>query len=435
MRRPLRCSLLLWIALALCTSASALDPSASSAAVAALREWLGAPAKDRPPIGEASFALVALTKEDAETATKLLCDDHVKWIRETREAEMLNKTIELEGLKMVFETVHFPSSGTTAPPGGRSLFLSLHGGGGAPKAVNDSQWRNQLRLAKAYCPKEGIYLAPRAPTDSWNLWHQDHIDRFLQRLIENLIVLEDVNPNRIYILGYSAGGDGVFQLGPRMADCWAAASMMAGHPNDASPLNLRNIGFSIHVGANDRAYRRNEVAAEWGKRLDELQQADPKGYPHVVEVHEGKGHWMDLEDAKAIAWMEQFTRNPLPEKVVWRQDDVTHASFYWLAAPDRGARAGATIIAERAGQTITLSTEGSDQVSVQLNDAMLDMDKPVIIVQDGIEVFRGSVERTVSCLASTLRERGDPKLIFSAKVQLSPSKSSAPIQHGASLKN
>lgn len=434
MRLLLRFPLHLWIALGLCTSASALDPSSSSTAIAALREWLKAPAKERPSIGEASFASVALTKEDSETATKLLWDDHVKRIRETREAEMLNKTIELEGLKMVFETVHFPSSGTSAPSGGRSLFLSLHGGGGAPKSVNDSQWRNQVRLANAYSPKEGIYLAPRAPTDSWNLWHQDHIDRFLQRLIENLIVLADVNPNRIYILGYSAGGDGVYQLGPRMADCWAAASMMAGHPNDASPLNLRNIGFAIHVGANDRAYRRNEVAAEWGKKLKELQEADPKGYPHVVEVHEGKGHWMDLEDAKAIAWMEQFTRNPLPEKVVWRQDDVTRASFYWLAAPNT-ARAGATITAERAGQTITLSTEGADQVSVQLNDAMLDMDKPVMIVQDGIEVFRGNVERTVACLASTLRERGDPKLIFSAQVQLSSPKSSAPIQHGASLKN
>jgi poly(3-hydroxybutyrate) depolymerase len=32
------------------------------------------------------------------------------------------------------------------------------------------------------------------------------------RLIEDLIVLEDVNPDRVYLLGYSAGGDGVYQL-------------------------------------------------------------------------------------------------------------------------------------------------------------------------------------------------------------------------------
>jgi len=45
-----------------------------------------------------------------------------------------------------------------------------------------------------------------------------------------------------------------------MADSLAAASMMAGHPNDASPLGLRNIGFTIHVGALDNGFNRNKVA-------------------------------------------------------------------------------------------------------------------------------------------------------------------------------
>ena len=63
-------------------------------------------------------------------------------------------------------------------------------------------------------------------------------------------------------MGYSAGGDGVYQLAPRMADRLAVASMMAGHPNDASPLGLRNIGFAIHVGALDSGYNRNKVAAK-----------------------------------------------------------------------------------------------------------------------------------------------------------------------------
>ena len=82
-------------------------------------------------------------------------------------------------------------------------------GGGAPSAVNDKQWENQKKL---YTLDEGIYLAPRAPTDTWNLWHQAHIDPLFDRLISDLVVLEDVNPDRVYLMGYSAGGDGVFQL-------------------------------------------------------------------------------------------------------------------------------------------------------------------------------------------------------------------------------
>lgn len=47
--------------------------------------------------------------------------------------------------------------------------------------------------------------------------------------------------------------------------------MMAGHPNDASPLNLRNISFSMHCGQLDSAYDRNQKCTEWKLRLQELK--------------------------------------------------------------------------------------------------------------------------------------------------------------------
>ena len=46
-------------------------------------------------------------------------------------------------------------------------------------------------------------------------------------------------------------------MAPRIADYLAAACMMAGHPNDASPLNMINIAFSIHCGLNDISYNRS----------------------------------------------------------------------------------------------------------------------------------------------------------------------------------
>jgi hypothetical protein len=39
--------------------------------------------------------------------------------------------------------------------------------------------------------------------------------------------------------------------------------MMAGHPNNANPLGLRNLPFMIFAGGKDAAYNRNKVAAEW----------------------------------------------------------------------------------------------------------------------------------------------------------------------------
>jgi hypothetical protein len=219
-------------------------------------------------------------------------------------------------------------------------------------------------------------------------------------------------------MGYSAGGDGVYQVVPRTADRWAAAAMMAGHPNDASPLGLRNVPFAIQVGANDNGFKRNTVAAEWGRKLDALQAADPQGYTHFTELHAGKGHWMDLQDRKAVPWMEKFTRNPLPQKVVWFQDDVAHTEFYWLARPRAEVKAGQLLQAERNGQTISLTSTNVKTVTVLLNEAMLDLDRPVVVLGNGGTLFSNRVDRTLATLAETLAARGDSNLMFSARVEV-----------------
>ena len=54
-----------------------------------------------------------------------------------------------------------------APFGERSLWISMHGGGGTTQQFNNGQWNNQKRL---YRPTEGIYVAPRAPWNAWNMW-------------------------------------------------------------------------------------------------------------------------------------------------------------------------------------------------------------------------------------------------------------------------
>lgn len=389
--------------------ARAIDaPAPNIPPVDALRTWLEQPAAIRPTLDEQLFSRVGLNKTQALEARKMLLRDHTAQIHATREAEWKAETITLAGQALKWKHRQFG----TKPKDGWNLYISLHGGGGAPTAVNDQQWENQIKL---YQPKDSLYIAPRAPTDHWNLWHEPPVDVLFNRLIEDAIVLGGVNPNRVYIMGYSAGGDGVYQLAPRMADRWAAAAMMAGHPNDASPLGLRNIGFTIHVGALDDAYDRNKVAAEWGLKLDALLQSDPTGYPHLVQLHAGRSHWMNLEDKVAVDWMAGFTRNPLPEKVVWKQSSTTHDHFYWLAMPPGEAKAGQLVVAKRKNQEIIIeSAEAVKSVILRLNDAMLDLDQPVTVSQNGAILFKGIVPRTVQQIQSSLAEHGDPFLIFDA---------------------
>lgn len=231
-------------------------------------------------------------------------------------------------------------------------------------------------------------------------------------------MVEGVSPDKVYIMGYSAGGDGVYQLAPRMADHWAAAAMMAGHPNEVTPVNLRNIGFTLHVGALDNGFNRNTIARRWSVWLDSLEKADPGGYRHFVQLHEGRSHWMKREDTVAVDWMMKFRRNPIPTKVVWKQDDVHHRSFYWLAVPEAGAKTGGDIIASYQGNDISIETNYSDTLFIRLNDNMMDLDKPVSVTYAGKLIFRGKVTRNSATLAETVADRNDPGLVFSAELVL-----------------
>jgi hypothetical protein len=400
-----------------CSGLHAADAPDSKQAVDRLGAWLEMPTESRGSVADQPFAKMALTASDAERAAEMLWTARLKELRRTRKAEMDAKRIEVGGKVLRYEVVRFGS--LEAPPvGGRSLFISMHGGGGAPARVNDSQWTNQVRLAKGYAPQEGIYVAPRAPTDTWNLWHEAHIDVMFARLVENFVALEGVNPDRVYLMGYSAGGDGVYQLAPRMADWWAAAAMSAGHPNETQPFGLRNVPFALQVGELDAAYRRNAIAAEWGAKLQSLRAADPGGYENLVKIPAGKPHWMGMEDRVAIPWMEARTRKPLPDRVAWRQDDILHPRFYWLGVPEGVAKAEQQILAKRSGPVVTIEMSDVPEIRVLWNDVMADLDKDVQVTMTNppLTLWDGKVERTIGTLSRTLEERGDRRLMFSAEV-------------------
>lgn len=303
------------------------------------------------------------------------------------------------------------------PADGRSLYISMHGGGGAPTAVNDQQWQNQKEL---YQPKEGVYLTPRAPWDAWNMWFQEPIDSMFDELIRTMVVLYNVNPNKVYIMGYSAGGDGVWRLAPRMADHWAAAAMMAGHPGDVSLLNVRNLPFTIWCGALDNAYNRSTEVAKRSLQLDSLQKADPEGYLHECHILEGMEHWMYQSDAAAVPWMAQYRRNPYPKHIIWQQEEVLRPTFYWLQVPEKEMKRGNKVIVDvQDKNTIVIQQCDYSELTIYLNDALVNLDKPIKVKSpNGRTLFKGRLPRTEENLRATLSQRGDPSYAFPAQVTI-----------------
>ncbi len=393
--------------------------TAPSTNIARLEQWLHTASlmctvKFSPDPGSAPVpALQApLSRAEADRAVQVLSWHRRQLIVQARKTELDSKVIEWQGKTLRWMVRTYGE----VPAGGHSLWISMHGGGNAPAGVNNQQWTNQIGL---YQPPEGIYVAPRAPTDTWNLWHESHIDPMFSRLIEDYVAIQGVNPDKVYLMGYSAGGDGVWQLAPRMADQLAAASMMAGHPNNASLESLRNLPFAIFMGGDDAAYHRNTIAAERGAELDRLAAADPGAYIHQVHIYPGLGHWMNRKDAESIPWMAGFQRQPWPKKVVWKQGDTLHHRFYWLEVESlEGVKPGQKMIASADQQTIQIEGEVPAGLKLRLSDQLVNLDHPIQVLVHGKTVYSGKVQRNADSILRSLEDRADAPATSTASLQL-----------------
>ena len=321
-----------------------------------------------------------------------------------------DKVCRIGSLSMPFSMQTFGEK----PSDGRSLWISLHGGGSAAPSINDGQWENQKHL---YQPAEGIYVCPRAPWNDWDMWFKPAIDSLYEQLIRCMVVYHDVNPDKVYLMGYSAGGDGVWRMAPRTADHWAAASMMAGHPGDVDLTGLRNLPFMIWCGSEDAAYNRNRECTQRGLVMDSLRRADSEGYVHSTHIVAGKPHWMDLEDKAALPWMAQYRRQSYPNVIKWCQGDNMRANFYWLTIPNpEEAAKGKMLWASIKDNTISIERCDYSQITINLNDSLVNLDRNIKIVWQGKTLFRGKIPRTEQTLRSTLRASGDPNFCFPASI-------------------
>lgn len=172
-------------------------------------------------------------------------------------------------------------------------------------------------------------------------------------------------------------------------------------------------------GENDKAYDRNKLAVVKGHDLDSLHALDPEGYLHQTNIVGGKGHWMDRADTAAIEWMAQFDRNAGPDRVVWRQEETTRNTFYWLKVGKGEAKPGMKVVARIDGNTIYIDECDYDSLYICLNDSLLDLDRKISVKYRGKTIFRGKAKRKRSIIRKSLCERADPRQIYSVEICLS----------------
>lgn len=329
------------------------------------------------------------------------------------------------------------------PENGYPLYIAMHGGGADEDPEgNDDQWA-QMQEYYSAALECGVYVAVRGVRDTWDTHFNPESYPLYDRLIRYMTLSDEVDPNRVYLEGFSAGGDGVYAIAARMPDRFAAVNMSSGHPNGISMVNLYNLPIQLQAGEFDDMYDRNTVTAEYGLKLDALQ-AENGGYEHRTLIHYDCGHnyddfqpnpipvmsnvaaWLEAgdrthEDVDSFPpdYMDQYTRDALPSTLIWdlstRADSRQTETFYYMTAPYTTNQGTVRVVNEGDNYFSIDTQDVNGDFGMLLNERMVDFSRPVTFNVDGKETTL-TLTPDKTLLTRTTQDRGDPEYQFEAGV-------------------
>jgi predicted esterase len=306
------------------------------------------------------------------------------------------------------------------PENGWPLFIAMHGGGGTTKEFNDSQWHDMQHYYRDH-PEAGgyLYLALRAPNDTWNGFYDDYVYPLVDNLAREFLLFGDVDPNKVFIMGYSHGGYGAFAIGPKEPDLFAAIHASAAAPTDGETTGktLRNTVFTCMVGENDTMYGRFERDQKFRETIRQLKGGRNDIYPVNVQFIPGNGH-TGLPDRDEIMEMYPAVRNAVPRELTWLMTDKVIQDFFWLhtAAPGKEEEIDAACHDNRL---VVTTSAGVTNATVLLDSRLIDFQKPVTLELNG-QTTTHKLQPGLRVLCQTLQRRGDPELSFTAEIPLAP---------------
>lgn len=330
------------------------------------------------------------------------------------------------------------------PENGYPLFLYLHGSG--PK---QQEWQTGLSLSKIFKDAPSVYFIPQIPNEGeWYRWWQKSKQFAWERLLRQTLLNDSIDANRLYVFGISEGGYGSQRLASFYADYWAAAGPMAGgEPLKNAPTeNLENIGFSFRTGANDNGFYRNLLTRYTKESLDSLENLNPSGFRHKVELIPERQHFIDY--SQTTPWLSLFKRNATPKHFMWEDfemDGRHRKGFYNLVVnkmPTDSLRTRyemniqankVDVVIENVHYTTierdpmygielkfqrsyTLAKDGT--ITLFFDDSLVDISRPIYITINGKRAFNSVVKPNLKSMLHSVETFYDPMRIFPIEVTL-----------------
>jgi len=309
------------------------------------------------------------------------------------------------------------------------LVICLHGAGFTGDAYLE-RW--QTRLGERYI------LA--CPTLMQGTWWTRRAEELVLATIQDVQARYRVDPNRIFLTGMSNGGVGALVIGVHQGALFAGLAPMAGGLDDVLlPFlgNLRNTPAYLIHGKQDHVMP-VELSRTVSKELDRL------GYAYVYREHDrvhpfAGGHYFPREELpELVAWLDARRRDPYPPHVTVVRDASHLGSFGWVRidATDRIAALSQSLtdsqdelVAQRVYAKLDASVTRPNRIEVTtnrvrrftlfLNRELVDVSRPLTVVTNGQESFRGILTSSAETLLRDARHRRDRGMLFSTSVTVS----------------
>jgi predicted esterase/tetratricopeptide (TPR) repeat protein len=284
----------------------------------------------------------------------------------------------------------------------------------AEKATALPMFRNGHAARYGY-----IVIAPE-----WTMEHQKQYNYSAREHAAVLNTLRDacrrfsIDTDRVYLSGYSMGGDAVWDIGLAHPDLWAGVipiSAQADRYCNFYTDNAKCVPFYVVLGELD--------GAKLSKNALDLDRYLKHGYDATVIEYEGRGHDDFHEEILRIFdWMGRFRRNFFPREFTCSTMRDGDSFFWWVELegmppksqvdpehwpPPAGTRA-AQVKSKIAANNINVFA-GSAQVTVWLSPRMLDFKQRASIVVNGqaINAREPFLQPDLRTILEDVRTRGD----------------------------
>jgi hypothetical protein len=221
------------------------------------------------------------------------------------------------------------------------------------------------------------------PFGRGDTWYRGIGEQDVFECIELAKQIFNIEPDRIYLCGFSMGGAGVFELGLKYPDTWAACVPVCGPMGNPDLVaNGRNLPFWINTGSQDRL-----VPAKYSKNA--YERAVELGFKHwKYTEYEGMGHSFWIDWGKIEGWLLEQKKIQEPSHISFTCDKPQRV--YWVEIMEKSdCQSSARIDVKIASQNIEIKTSDIADYTLHLKEAPVSLSEEITIIENDKQIFRG----------------------------------------------